>query len=70
MPRKIHSFYKNYMTEDQFNRRKEFLRRMNKRIRTIGRKQSRAEKECYAEYVYWKGELEATMKRMRQFICR
>lgn len=71
MPRKyIHSFYKNFMTNEQFKRRKELLRRMNKRIRTIGRKQSRAEKECYPEYLYWKGELEKTMARMREFMCR
>lgn len=61
---------KRYLTQKQHNLRKEELRRMGKRARTISKRQAREEKACYPEYVYWKMELEATMKRLRHFICR
>ncbi len=31
-------------------------------------KQYQAEKDCYADYVYWKMELDATMRRLGQFL--
>lgn len=52
------------------SRKKEDKLRQEVRKVTLTRKQYHAEKQCYAEYVYWKMELEATMRRMREFIYR
>lgn len=65
-PRK--NYYKHHMTETQYKKYTEALRRLETRAKTITRKQSHAEKQCYPEYVYWKMELEKSMRRMRMFI--
>lgn len=64
------SYYKHGVTEKQYNVRQEALRRMEKRTRTISAEQMYREKECYPEYVYWKLQLEGSMKRIREFLCR
>lgn len=61
---------KGYLTQKQHNLRQEELRRMEKRASSISRRQARIEKQCYADYVFWKMQLEKTMNRLGMFIFR